>query len=250
MNTTYKVAILTDIHGNALALEAVLEDIKQHEVQGLFFAGDLVMNGPYPQESIRRIRSLNARSVVGNTDLEVLENNDIVARWTRQQISSDDIAYLEQLPITERITPPGGTSPHNDLLLCHSTPRSPFDLLILEPHPLANTFTAVTDSTEAAQIIQGHNADLIVYGHLHYSSSRVIQKQRIASIGSVGFPFDGDHRAAYTIASWNTQTWELREYRVRYDYEQVIQALEKSTIPFASRCARMLREANWFPRDE
>lgn len=248
MSTSYSVAVLADIHGNFFALEAVLEDLKQHKVDEIVFAGDLVMNGPRPKESITTIRSVQARSVIGNTDLEVVTNNDIVGQWTRGQLDNDDIAYLENLPVIEHICPPNGVSPQDNLLIVHSTPRDPFDLLILEPHPLGTTFTNITPIQEAIQMIQNHKANLMVYGHIHYYSCKTIRGQRIASLGSVGFPFDGDHRAAYTIVTWNVNQWECIEYRVCYDHEHVARELETSTIPFPLRYAKMIREANWLPR--
>jgi diadenosine tetraphosphatase ApaH/serine/threonine PP2A family protein phosphatase len=96
-------------------------------------------------------------------------------------------------------------------------------------------------------MLEGARADLIIYGHIHYVSEGVINGQRIMSIGSVGFPFDGDQRAAYAIARWTGVRWEVEHRRVVYQYRQVIKDIERSTIPFASRYARMIREANWFP---
>jgi predicted phosphodiesterase len=248
MNTRYTVAILADVHGNILALEAVLEDLKRHNVHDIVCIGDLVMNGPRPKDTITCIRNANIPSVIGNTDLDVLSSDDITAKWTRDQLNQEDLAYIKQLPVLRVITPPHGISPQDDLMVFHSTPRSPFDLLILQIHPLGTTFSKMTTNNEIAHMLQGRTANLMVYGHIHYTSHKIVHDQRISSIGSVGFPFDGDQRAAYTVASWDGKMWGLTEYRVVYNYEQVAQELEKSTIPSPSLYARRIREANWFPR--
>jgi predicted phosphodiesterase len=247
MSDRMTVAILADIHGNVEALDAVLTDIDHHHPDLVVFAGDLIMNGPRPTETLARLSQLNAPSVIGNTDIHVVEAATPVARWTREQISDGDIAYLQSLPLTYRITPPDNRSPDDDLLVMHSTPHSSFDVLILGPHPLGTTFTAATPYQDAVLMLDGHQANLMVYGHIHYFSDGLIDGQHLMSIGSVGFPFDGDHRAAYALARWNGRTWQIDARRVSYDHEHVARDIEQIGIPFASRYARMIREANWLP---
>jgi diadenosine tetraphosphatase ApaH/serine/threonine PP2A family protein phosphatase len=245
-----RIAILADIHGNFDALDAVLADAATQGLDGYVFAGDLVMNGPRPAETLDRIVGLHAPGVIGNTDQEVLAARDPAGQWTAERIGADGCADLRSLPLEQRFTPPSGSSPNDDLLIVHSTPRSCWDLLILTPHPLGTTFTQTTSLDEAAQMLGDACANLIVYGHIHYVSEGVIAGQRVMSIGSVGYPFDGDQRAAYAIAEWSGQTWSITQRRVAYDYERVARMIEQSDQPFASRYAKMLRAANWFPRPD
>lgn len=244
------VAILADIHGNVEAFDAVLSDLQHHKVEHIILAGDLVMNGPRPAETMQRIHALQMRSVIGNTDIETLQATDPVGYWARQQLGDNDIDFLRLAPLTYRISPSKNCIAEDDLLITHSTPRDCFDLLILKPHPLGTTFKQATSLADARLMLKGQQANTIVFGHIHYFSEALIDNQPIRSIGSVGFPFDGDRRAAYTIARWNTDTWEFENYRVSYNYERVAQDLEHTNIPFAPRYARMIREANWFPRSE
>jgi predicted phosphodiesterase len=227
-----RVAILTDIHGNVEALEAVLTDAAQHAPDLILFGGDLVMNGPRPAETLARVIAMNMPAVIGNTDDEVLNGEDIVGAWTQRRLSSDQLAYLRWLPLRQRITPPGMTSPQHDLLIVHSTPRSFNDVLILTPEPIGTIFTEATPLEEAAAMLDGAAADLITYGHIHYFSEAVISGQRVMSIGAVGFPFDGDTRAAYAIAQWDGAQWLVEQHRVTYDHEGVIRDLAASDIPF------------------
>ena len=245
-----RIAILADIHGNVDALDAVLADAATQGPDGYVFAGDLVMNGPRPAETLDRMSELNAPAVIGNTDQEVLAGSDPVGRWTAERIGEHGCAYLRSLPLAQRITPSAGSSPGDDLMIVHSTPRSCWDLLILTPHPLGISFTEATPPDEAAQMLGDVQASLIVYGHIHYASAGVIAGQRVMSIGAVGYPLDGDRRAAYAIAEWHGQAWSITHRRVAYDYERVAQIIERSDQPFAARYARMLRAARWFPRSD
>jgi protein phosphatase len=248
MQTYTSVAILADIHGNVAALDAVLADLLRHTPDYILLAGDLVMNGPRPAETMVRIHALDLPSVLGNTDVEVLQASDPVSVWTRQQLTPKDVAYLHNLPLLKRISPNTNGARDCDLLVTHATPRDCFDLLILEPHPLGTTFTCATPQADAQIMLNGERANVIVFGHIHYFSHATIHGQALRSISAVGFPFDGDQRAAYTIARWNGRSWEFEDQRIAYDFESVADELEQSGMPFAPRYARMIREANWFPR--
>lgn len=245
------VAVLSDIHGNLAALEAVLADLATHPHDVVVVAGDLAQSGPWPAETLQRVRDLHVPTVVGNVDREVVkaQPDSSISWWTRTQIGEIGVTCLDELPLTHRVTPPHGTTPDDDLLIMHATPTDCFPVLILEPHPLGTTFTTVTPESEVIALLGNVRANLMVYGHIHYASSGVVNGQRLASIGSVGFPFDGDRRAAYALVTWDGTSWQVRHQRVAYDYEQTIGAIERSGQPLAQRYIRMLREANWFPSD-
>jgi predicted phosphodiesterase len=244
----FRVAILADIHGNAQALLAVLDDLKHQTLNRVVFAGDLVMNGPRPEETIACIMDLNYPGVLGNTDQYVIDGEDIVAAWTSAHIGPEQVDYLRTLPVSQRICPPVSLSPEDDLLVVHSTPRSVEDLLLFSLCPDSTNFTQLTPADEALDMLNGAEAGMIVYGHIHYFSKGTIGTQRVESVGSVGFPFDSDPRPAYAIAQWDGGQWEIEARRVAYDHEMVARQIEDSGIPFAPRFARMIREARWLPR--
>lgn len=150
------------------------------------------------------------------------------------------------MPTLHRITPTD--DPRNDLVIVHATPSSSFGLLILEPYPLGTTFTEVTPEREAQATVCGVVAGLLVFGHLHYASARRLGHMQVASLGSVGFPFDGDPRAAYAVAERTGVSRQLEHHRVVYDHKQVARTLEASTLPLAERYAAMIREARWISR--
>lgn len=106
MRDTFRAAILANIHGNRDALEAVLADIRLQSPDQFVFAGDVVMNGPHPYETLSRIAQLGFPGVLGNTDDEVIKGDDPVAAWTGHLIGQDGIAYLQALVPAYRVTPP------------------------------------------------------------------------------------------------------------------------------------------------
>ncbi len=244
-----RVAIISDMHGNLHALKAVLEDIEDQEVDQILCGGDIVNKGPHPAECLQLIRELDIPSVMGNTDQDVLNEDEEIDRWVHSKLSADGLDFLRAMPQHFRLTPPNGRSPEDDLLLVHSTPRDCYDLLVCEPHPKPispdDGMTIPTPEAEAIAMLDGAVANLIVYGHIHYSSFRVIKDQMVTSIGAVGLPLDGDQRAAYGIAEWNGMNWELQHYRVEYDVDQAIQAMLESDMPTKERVAAMLKAAQW-----
>lgn len=243
------VAILADIHGNVEALKAVLDDLEGRPVDLCVLAGDLLANGPRPAETLQVLDKFAAPSVMGNMDQALfVDTTDEALAWTRDQIGSPGLAYLRCLPLSHRISPPNTSTPLSDLLIVHSTPRSCNDLLIVGLQPLGTSFTQLTPPEEALQMMVGAKANLMVYGHIHYTSQGLVGGVRVESIGSVGFPFDGDPRAAYAMAHWNAQQWSLEHIRVPYDFETVARDLEQCGMPYSKGFARRIREAKWFPR--
>lgn len=248
MATTYTVAILSDIHGNAAALEAVLTDLVQRPHEETVVAGDLALLGPRPAEAIARVGELNVPTIYGNTDRYITHGSDRPemgewTEWVRGRIGEEGGAYLAGLPFDHFIVPPDGRYPHDSLLIVHATPTSEDAALITEPNPHNPAMATATPPDEATRLLGDARANLIVYGHIHYASAGVVNGQRVASVGAVGFPFDGDPRAAYALATWDGSRWELEHRRVAYDYDAVATEAEASGAPFAAVAARRLREA-------
>ena len=246
----FTVVVLADVHGNAAALRVVLNDLAwSRTYDALVFAGDLVLNGPRPAETLDIIRGLNVPAIYGNADRYVCEpdHRDPGVQWARAQLDAEASAYLAGLPFAHRITPPGGQSPHDDLLIVHATPTDDEAVLTLEPDRFG--LLEVTPQPEAERLLGAAQANLILAGHLHYASSGTIGGRRCATVGSVGFPYDGDARAAYARVAWNGQSWEVRHCRVEYDYLQVAAEVERSGFPFAANAAERLRRARYIPQN-
>lgn len=243
----YTVAIIADIHGNLTALEAVLADLATRHYDQLVIAGDLVMNGPFPAETLARMRDLRVPTISGETDRAVVEadNANPLAQWTAEQIGPTGIEYLKTLPFSHSITPSQSTATDTELLIVHATPTNAGAFLILQPNPLDARCSALTPEVEALAMLGEVTAPMIVHGHLHYASSGVVGACRVVSIGSVGFPFDGSPQAAYALATWEDTHWNIAHRRVPYDVERAIVAVECSGQPLAETIIQRLRAARW-----
>ena len=249
MNDTlpYSVAVISDIHGNVAALNAVLEDLQSQPCDRLVVAGDLVLSGPRPAESLDAIRNLGVPTIYGNTDLLVFDERHSEERldWVREKLGPDGVSYLKGLPFEHRITPPGGQSPEDDLLIVHATPADVNGMLVLQPVPFSQR--PVTPEAEARTLLGDAKANLIVAGHLHYASCGVPCGQRYSIIDSVGFPYDGDHRAGYAGVWWDGQEWHVENHRLSYDYHKVAEDLRRCGAPLGELSAHRILQARFRP---
>lgn len=214
-----KLLIVSDIHANPWALDAVLRDAGS--VDHVLFAGDAVNYGPDPRSVIGRLRALGAIGVCGNHDHAVAWSTDPRASaskqpialsmrdWTRTQLDAADIAWLARLPLHLTVKIDGAT-----FALYHATPRDPLFDYSLVP---------TLDEARIREIVAGVDADVLIVGHTHLPFTRQVGRLRIVNPGSVGQPLDGDPRAAY--AMWQDGEFSLR--RVTYDIDAATQALER-----------------------
>jgi predicted phosphodiesterase len=232
-----RICIFSDTHGNLVALDALLADMRR---QGAFdlmvMAGDLAMFGPRPAETIDRLRSLNCLILKGNTDAYIVEQAGKPARelsaaqWAADRIGDERVAFLARLPFAYIVQPVAG----HELLICHANPRD----LEADLRP---------DRSEAyvRAVIEGVRADVLAFGHIHIPYIRQVGQQTLFDIASAGLPRDGDTRAAYGIAEWNGQSWVLAHRRVAYDIDAVSADMRASGMPAADKQIEILRSARY-----
>jgi predicted phosphodiesterase len=260
------VAVISDIHGNLAAFEAILDQLQSIPHDQIVIAGDLVLFGPRPAETVDLVRSLNVPVILGNTDQYMIDGkepwaSDPRTHWVQARLGEDRLDYLRSLPFDHRITPPNGRSPENDLLVVHATPTDIEACLILELDRFGEW--TLTPEDTACEMVGDAVADLVVFGHIHYTTAGTVVRDsesgnpappplRLASIGSSGFPFDGDHRAAYGTVRWNPgptkKRWELTHHRAEYDYESVAAELDATDAPFREMAAARIRQARFVGR--
>jgi putative phosphoesterase len=182
-----RVAALYDIHGNLPALEAVLQDIAQINVDQLVVGGDVVA-GPMPRETLACLRNLTipVHCIQGNADREVLAEmkgadtgavpDDVraIIRWVAHQLQPEHAHFLASWPSTLRIDIPG----LGQVLFCHATPRSDTEL-----------FTRLTPEQRLVPVFESLNLPLVVCGHTHMQFDRTIGAVRVVNAGSVGMPY-------------------------------------------------------------
>ena len=179
-----RVAALYDIHGNLPALEAVLGDVERDAT--IVVGGDGIM-GPWPRETLERLQALGGRAqwVRGNADRELVHPSppreggppQEVTAWVRAQLSEDDLAFLEALPLTLALAVDGV----GDVLFCHATPRDDEELL-----------TRISPDARWLDAIAETNERTVVCGHTHVQFDRTVGATRILNAGSVGMPYENE----------------------------------------------------------
>ncbi len=235
-----RIAIISDIHGNQAALEAVLQDLeRQLAVDHLVVAGDLCLNGPCPQEVLETVRGLHCPVLQGNVDFEVVtmapdkgEKKRNTAAWTREQIGQEGIDYLASLPHSHRIANSHG----NDLLIVHANPLNLEDAI----------FPNASDS-ELERLLGGldNGIGAMAFGHLHIAYTRRWRHLFLVDVGSCGLPRDEDLRASYAILSWQANSWMAEIRRVAYDVQAVVKQIKTSGIPNVEKRVKTLLEAKY-----
>ena len=187
-----RVAAIYDIHGNLPALEAVLQEIHQAQVDCVVVGGD-VLPGPMPRETLGRLMDLDipVQCIYGNGEVAVLEQMAgkepsavpeeyrPIIRWTAEQLDSEYESFLSAWPKTLRLEIDG----LGQVLFCHATPRNENEC-----------FTRLTSENHLLPVFAGVDAAVVVCGHTHMQFDRMIGRTRVVNAGSVGMPFGGRAR--------------------------------------------------------
>jgi putative phosphoesterase len=216
------LALLYDIHGNLPALEAVLADVG--DVDDILLGGDYATAGPWPKETVERLKELpGATWIRGNADRWLADRHDApapidgIAARTAEVLGDELVAELAELPELKEI---------GDTLYCHASPRSDMQSFGKEPGPL--------DS----QMLDGVEAKRVVFGHTHVQFRREGPHGiELLNPGSVGMPWDGDHRAAYAVVDGD----DVDCRRVEYDWEASVAAMRERVGELPARRVELAR---------
>lgn len=236
-----KVAFISDIHGNAVALDAVLHDIKKKEVDKIYVLGDICYRGPEPKRSLELVRSLHTEVIKGNADEWVvrgvregevpdkaLDLMNQERQWTVEQLEPSDIEYLKNLPTALGLNINGV-----NIDAYHATPDSLFEIVLpnAEDEKIEETMMKPGDS------------QIYVYAHIHRPYIRYIKGKVIMNVGSVGLPFDEVTKASYGLIEIEEGDWQTSIVRVSFDLEKVIQLYEEVQYPNAAMMKEVIRNA-------
>jgi putative phosphoesterase len=234
-----RIAVISDIHGNQTALEAVLEDVSQQPVDQLIIAGDLCLNGPRPAQVLEIVQGLNCPVIQGNVDVEVVtsapdkgEKKRSTAAWTREQIGQAGVRYLASLPTSYRVANGEGS----DLLVVHANPLNLEDAIF--PNAPDSMLEHLLGSLDPA-------IGALAFGHLHIAYTRRWRHLLLVDVASCGLPRDEDLRAAYGILSWQDGAWEAEIRRVPYDVKAVVKQIKSSGMPNPDKRIKTLLEAKY-----
>ena len=215
-----KVAIVSDFHGNLVALDAVLADLERVNPDVIAHGGDLAFNGPRPVECVDRIRELGWPGVLGNMDRALENPTGRRVTWATEQLGRERNAWLQTLPMEWR---------HEDYVaLVHAVPGDLWQAVFPE-----------TDDDELVAIYGPLGARIAVYCHIHRPFVRTIGELTVANSGSVGLPFDGDPRASYLVI----EDGRVENRRVDYDVDRAVADVLASGLPEADAVATMYRAA-------
>jgi putative phosphoesterase len=225
-----RIGIISDIHGNLPALDAVLHDIKARRLDAVYCLGDLVGYAPFPNEVTERIRAEGIPTIVGNYDDGVgfdrdecgCAYRDPIERqlgdqsfdWTKAHVTVENKAFLRTLVKEIRFEADG-----KRLLLVHGSPRK-INEYLFEDRPISS-FQRLAASSDA---------DIIVFGHTHRPYTKLVEGVLFVNAGSVGKPKDGDWRACYALLE-PTAAQPVTFVRLEYDVGTVAAAIRASELP-------------------
>jgi putative phosphoesterase len=208
------VALISDVHANRPALDAVLDDLP--DVDGFVNAGDVVGYNPYPRDCVNKVRELGAASVQGNHDRAVAGDASFgfhstaghAVEWTEGHVDDRTAEWLGALP-QERETVFADVR----VKVVHGAPGAP---------------DRYTYPREFSPSLLG-GEDVLVMGHTHVQGKEVYDEGVVVNPGSVGQPRDGDPRAAYALLDGGTGEVELR--RVEYPVSHVQDEIRRAGLP-------------------
>ena len=226
-----RLALLADLHGNLLALEAVLAALAHEGVEQFVCLGDVAATGPQPRETLQRLRTLSCPVVMGNADAWLLDpptaaSDDAairrieeIDRWGAAQLGPDEFVFIRGFQSTVSVELPGAAT----LLCFHGSPRSYDDSL-----------RATTPVEELTLLLAGHDdATLLAGGHTHERLYRRLGPRTLLNPGSVGMPLDPPwaEYAIVDVAADGSSSLSVDFRRVRFDLNAFVASILVSGMP-------------------
>lgn len=245
-----KLAVLSDVHGNLVALDAVLRDIEGEKVNGFAALGDMIQGGAQPSETVQRLRDLACPIVMGNSDAwlltgqetgseaidpERLRRHHVVREWALSRLSENDREFIASFTPTIHVPLEGGL----EFMGFHGSPRD-FDEFIFPTTP----------DEEFHNLLMPYSDRILAGGHIHLPHLRRIRESFFFNPGSVGVAYNHaqeeegfrfDPWAEYAILSVDGGRVGLEFRRVPVDFDELSQAYRESGRPFAEDDLAMRR---------
>jgi putative phosphoesterase len=231
---TARVAILSDVHGNAAALEEVRKAIRKERPDAVMIAGDLVLNGPEPAAAVDGVRELEADGAIvvqGNTDVAVADFDysaafpwltdgvpdtfRAAAEWAHDELGDDRLAWLRRLPSERRLR-----LEDTMLLACHASPGSQ-----------TQGFDQALDPSVILERASRTDARVICCGHTHLPEVRDLGWKLIVNDGSAGYIFDGDPTASWALVTVDDDDVTAEIRRTPFDALAVSNAISARGLP-------------------
>lgn len=235
-----RIALISDIHANLPALQAVLRELDaRHDVGAIYHLGDLVGYAPWPNEVVEMIARRGITGVAGNYDSTVAadykhcgckyedpkqeELSHLSYAWTRERVTAETKRSLGALPFRLDLRPLGGHIAGPRLVLVHGAPT-------------LNTlyWTEERDDDFCRKMIAragAESGDVLAFGHTHLPWQRIVDGVLLVNVGSVGRPKDGDPRACYVLLDLGDGAPSVEFVRVGYDVAKAQGAIRESGLP-------------------
>jgi len=230
-----RIVVLSDVHGNAVALEAVRNALRGEKPDLVAIAGDLALNGPDPAGAVDLAREMEADGAVivsGNTDIAVADFDyaaafpwmadgvpdtfRAAAEWAHDALGDDRVAWLRRLPAERRLRADDGTM----ILICHGSPGSQ-----------TSGFDQALDPSVTIERVSRTDARVIACGHTHLPEIRDLGWKLIVNDGSAGYVFDGDPTASWARLDINDGEIAAEIRRTEFDALAVANAISARGLP-------------------
>ncbi len=232
--TAARIAVVSDVHGNAVALEAVRKAVKAAKPDAVLVAGDLVLNGPDPVGAVDAMRELEAEGaliVQGNTDIAaadfdyaaafpwfaegVPDTFRAAAEWAHEEIGPERVDWLRRLPAERRLR-----IEDTLILVCHASPGSQ-----------TAGFDQELDQGATLERMSRTDARIIACGHTHLPEVRDFGWKMIVNAGSAGYIFDGEPTASWALITIDGEHAAAEIHRAEFDTLAVSNALTARGLP-------------------
>lgn len=225
-----KIAVLSDIHGNYIALQKCLEHSLEQEVDAFIFLGDYLGEFPEPQKTLNILKDIRNKYpcifIRGNKeDYWINRRKDVNCDWKNgnhsimaminnyENLNGSDIDYFESMPISRTIKF-DGLAP---ILACHGT-------------PFENRKKLLPDDKNLYGIIKDCKEKYIVCGHTHIQGLVFNGNKKVINAGAVGVPLHSPKKTQYTIMESSPEGWDFNFYSLEYNVDKAIDELKSSRL--------------------
>ncbi|MBZ9626352.1 YfcE family phosphodiesterase [Clostridium sp. FP2] len=239
-----KVAVLSDIHGNGIALNYAIRDLKNLGINKLVILGDVVMKGPMPSQVLEMLNDKTLEILAwikGNTDMwfeEVSETwipssdreKELYSyyKYAKDSLKEDQILFIEKLPFEYSFVLNGIT-----ILCVHGTPQS-----------IVEAIDGSVSEDEIKKAINGVKEQVILCGHSHTSFIGEVDDKKIFNVGSVGNSLDEDNRISYGILDFSKKEIKLVNRRISYPINEIIDISIKNNFPLLDEYKSIILNAS------